>query len=73
MAETKTSTGIPAPGMAVIGAGFGRTGTASLKQALEDLGCKPCDHMHENFDHPTPRHDMLDACVPSGMAEAWGR
>jgi hypothetical protein len=52
MVGTKTSTGIPAPGIAVIGAGFGRTGTASLKQALEDLGCGPCDHMHDNFDHP---------------------
>lgn len=44
--------GIPAPNVQVIGAGFGRTGTASLKQALEDLGFGPCDHMHENFDHP---------------------
>ena len=52
MAETMTAPGIPAPGIAVIGAGFGRTGTASLKQALEDLGFGPCDHMHENFDHP---------------------
>ena len=52
MAETMMSTGIPAPSIAVIGAGFGRTGTASLKQALEDLGFGPCDHMHENFDRP---------------------
>jgi hypothetical protein len=52
MVETKTPIGIPAPDIAVIGAGLGRTGTASLKQALEDLGCGSCDHMHENFDHP---------------------
>ncbi len=52
MAETTMSAGIPAPGIAVIGAGLGRTGTASLKQALEDLGFGPCDHMHETFDHP---------------------
>jgi hypothetical protein len=52
MAETNTSGGVPAPGIAVIGAGLGRTGTASLKQALEDLGFGPCDHMHENFDRP---------------------
>jgi hypothetical protein len=31
----------------VIGAGFGRTGTESLKAALERLGFGPCDHMFE--------------------------
>lgn len=31
----------------VIGAGFGRTGTASLKVALERLGFGPCYHMFE--------------------------
>lgn len=31
----------------VIGAGFGRTGTESLKAALEQLGLGPCDHMVE--------------------------
>jgi hypothetical protein len=31
----------------VIGAGFGRTGTASLQAALEELGYSPCYHMHE--------------------------
>ncbi len=31
----------------VIGAGLGRTGTASLKQALERLGFGPCYHMME--------------------------
>jgi hypothetical protein len=31
----------------VIGAGFGRTGTASLKVALEALGFGPCYHMQE--------------------------
>lgn len=29
----------------VIGVGFGRTGTLSLKQALEHLGFAPCEHM----------------------------
>jgi sulfotransferase family protein len=42
----------------VIGAGFGRTGTTSLKAALETLGLAPCYHMVEVFAHP--RH-----------AEAW--
>jgi hypothetical protein len=31
----------------VIGAGFGRTGTLSLKTALEKLGFVPCYHMVE--------------------------
>mgnify|MGYP001173033992 CR=1 FL=1 len=31
----------------VIGAGFGRTGTLSLKAALEKLGFGPCHHMKE--------------------------
>lgn len=31
----------------VIGAGYGRTGTASLKRALEQLGFGPCHHMEE--------------------------
>ena len=33
----------------VIGAGFGRTGTMSLKLALEQLGFGPCYHMMEVF------------------------
>jgi Sulfotransferase domain len=36
----------------VIGAGFGRTGTMSLKVALETLGFDPCYHMTEVFAHP---------------------
>lgn len=36
----------------VIGAGFGRTGTNSLKLALEQLGFGPCHHMFEVRDHP---------------------
>jgi hypothetical protein len=36
----------------VIGAGFGRTGTASLKVALEELGFGPCYHMTEVFANP---------------------
>lgn len=36
----------------VIGVGFGRTGTASLKLALEQLGFGPCHHMLELFQRP---------------------
>jgi hypothetical protein len=39
-------------GLSVIGAGFGRTGTISLKMALEQLGLGPCHHMEEVFDNP---------------------
>lgn len=36
----------------VIGAGFGRTGTMSLKLALEQLGFGPCYHMVTLFQMP---------------------
>lgn len=36
----------------VIGAGFGRTGTQTLKLALERLGFDPCHHMTEVLDNP---------------------
>ncbi len=36
----------------IIGAGFGRTATSSLKAALEHLGFGPCHHMYEVRDHP---------------------
>jgi hypothetical protein len=35
----------------VIGAGFGRTGTLSLKSALERLGFGPCHHMVELIEN----------------------
>lgn len=38
--------------LAVIGAGFGRPGTMSLKKALEQLGFGPCHHMEEVFKNP---------------------
>ena len=36
----------------IIGAGFGRTGTDALREALTVLGFGPCHHMHELRDHP---------------------
>lgn len=35
----------------IIGAGFGRTGTESMKRALEFLGYAPCYHMYEVIPH----------------------
>src|SRR4051812_39683738 len=52
--------------LSVIGAGLGRTGTASLKLALEQLGLGPCYHMKEVFEH-------LDAHVPVWDRAADGR
>ena len=36
----------------VIGAGWGRTGTESLRAALVELGLGPCHHIHEIRDTP---------------------
>lgn len=41
----------------VIGAGYGRTGTLSLKFALEQLGFDQCYHMMEVMKHP--EHSQL--------------
>ena len=38
--------------MKIVGAGLGRTGTTSLKLALERLLGAPCYHMREVFSHP---------------------
>jgi hypothetical protein len=47
----------------LIGAGFGRTGTLSLKGALESLGLGPCHHMLEVFSHPETADDWYAAAV----------
>jgi hypothetical protein len=36
----------------IIGAGFGRTGTDSMRKALNMLGLGPCHHMFEVTDNP---------------------
>jgi len=36
----------------LIGVGFGRTGTVSLRSALETIGYGPCYHMKELYDRP---------------------
>lgn len=55
--------------MKVIGAGFGRTGTASLKAALEWLGFGPCYHMLEVFDNPS--HLKLWEAAAAGEPVEW--
>jgi hypothetical protein len=49
----------------VIGSGLGRTGTMSLKLALEQLGFSRCHHMVEVFAHPES--------VPLWMAAGEGK
>lgn len=55
--------------MKVIGAGFGRTGTTSLKVALEQLGFAPCYHMQEVIKRP--RHTGLWQDVWDGKPAEW--
>lgn len=50
-------------GLKVIGAGFGRTGTLSLKQALEQLGFGPCHHMEDVLHNPAQLPFWQDAAA----------
>lgn len=58
--------------MKVIGAGFGRTGTLSLKAALEKLGFGPCYHMTELFDKPDHVAFWEEAVEAAGRGEPAG-
>ncbi len=49
--------------LSVIGAGLGRTGTLSLKHALEELGFGPCYHMAEVFKLPNASAQWIDAAA----------
>lgn len=53
----------------VIGAGFGRTGTTSLKAALEKLGYGPCYHMIELMRKPQDSQFWMD--VLAGKPVDW--
>ncbi|MGW0805821.1 sulfotransferase family protein [Nonomuraea sp. NPDC002799] len=55
--------------MKVIGAGFGRTGTRSLKAALERLGYGPCYHMSTVIAEPYRVRQWLD--VGEGRSRDW--
>jgi Sulfotransferase domain len=56
-------------GLRVVGAGLGRTGTLSLKQALERLLGGPCYHMLEVFAHPD--HVAVWHAAARGEAVDW--
>src|SRR6476661_8539442 len=53
----------------VIGVGFGRTGTLSLKLALDELGLGPCYHMVETIAHPA--HDAMWLALARGETHDW--
>ncbi|HZQ39885.1 MAG TPA: sulfotransferase [Rhizomicrobium sp.] len=53
----------------VIGTGFGRTGTHSLKLALEMLGQGPCYHMMEVF--PRPEHSPAWQALAEGGGDGF--
>jgi Sulfotransferase domain len=57
-------------GLRVIGAGLGRTGTHSLKIALERLMGAPCYHMVAVFEHP--EHVPLWHEAARGNPVDWG-
>jgi len=56
----------------VIGSGFGRTGTLSLKGALEMLGFGPCYHMVEVFKNPQAVEWWMEAADDPAHAD-WGK
>jgi len=53
----------------VVGAGLGRTGTNSLKLALERLLQQPCYHMWEVFSHP--EHAPIWTAATQGKVPDW--
>ena len=55
--------------MKIIGSGFGRTGTLSLKKALEQLGFGPCYHMETVIRWP--KHIRLWHDVAMGKPVDW--
>jgi hypothetical protein len=58
--------------LSVIGAGFGRTGTLSLKHALEAIGLGPCYHMVEVFKNPEAPNWWYEAALDPANAN-WAR
>jgi hypothetical protein len=61
MTSTRAMGGIADVALQVVGAGLGRTGTTSLKQALEQLLGAPCYHMLEVRERPSDPDAWGDA------------
>ena len=69
MAEASNATS--GKGLKIIGAGFGRTGTESLKAALEALGFGPCYHMSEVLHNMETMLPLWEAALDGTLAD-WG-
>lgn len=67
--NTQIKTDVTTSEIKIIGAGFGRTGTLSIKAALEELGFGPCYHMQEVIGHPD--HVALWHAAATGKAVDW--
>lgn len=57
--------------LALIGAGLGRTGTLSLKVALERIGYGPCYHMLEIFASPERAGHWLEQTRSGSRSHDW--
>ena len=55
--------------LGVIGAGFGRTGTNTLREALNQLGLGPCYHMYEAIQRPD--HIAIWQAAAEGKLPDW--
>ena len=55
----------------VIGTGFGRTGTDSMREALDMLGFGPCHHMHEVIAHEHRKQVWRE--LVQGTAADWNK
>lgn len=55
--------------LGIVGAGFGRTGTRSLHQAIETLGFGPCHHMYEVRN--SARQLALWQAIAAGAPPDW--
>lgn len=65
----KMPRGVCGLSLSIVGAGFGRTGTYSLKEALERLGFGPCYHMGEVEAHP--EHTPMWHAAVRGESVEW--
>ncbi len=58
-------------GLNIIGAGFGRTGTNSLRLALNAIGAGPCYHMNEVRHNPG--HKIMWSDIAFGNTPDWDK
>jgi hypothetical protein len=66
--SSEQPTGVTIMSLDVVGAGFGRTGTLSLKLALEKLGFAQTYHMAELFQNPD-HLDLWEEALQTGSCD----